>query len=629
MRGAAANAFVVMLALLFGSCGGDSGDQPAREGDVTPIAQDPHSFARPAEVAVQHLDLDLAVDFETRRISGRATLTLDNAGGHERLHLDTRGLEITSAHLEPGGREAAFQLGGETPFLGRELVVEIEPDTERVTIDYASSPGAAALQWLSPAQTDGKRHPFLFTQSQAILARTWVPCQDSPAVRMTYEATVRVPAELMAVMSAENPTERAEDGVYRFSMPQAIPSYLLALAVGDLEFRPLGERSGVYAEPGVVERAAWEFAEVEPMMAAAEKLYGPYRWGRYDLLVLPPSFPFGGMENPRLTFATPTILAGDRSLVALVAHELAHSWSGNLVTNATWNDFWLNEGFTSYIENRIMEEIKGPEYAKMLRALSLQDLEDEITDLGHESPDTHLFLDLAGRDPDDGMTSVAYDKGAGLLRLLEERVGRERFDAFLLRYFDAYGFRSLTTEGFLGFLHKELLADPAIAGKAPDLDAWIFGPGIPQDFPHPGSMAFAEVERQLEGFAAGGSATDLATDTWTTHEWLHFLRNLPEDLSTARLTELDGAFDLSGLGNKEILAAWLTAAIDRGHDAVRPELEDFLLEVGRRKFLKPIYTALTATDEGREWAIEVYARARPGYHSISSATIDDILGVAG
>src|SRR4029078_6772940 len=244
----------------------------------------------------------------------------------------------------------------------------------------------------------------------------------------------------------ENPTGKNPDGVYRFSMPQAIPSYLLALAVGDLAFRPLGPKSGVYPQPGVVERAAWERADTPKMIAAAEKLYGPYRWGRYDILILPASYPYGGMENPRLTFAPPTVLAGDRSLVSLVAHELAHSWSGNLVTNATWNDFWLNEGFTTYIESRIMEELRGKNYADMLRLLGRQDLEEAVKAAGPHSPDTRLHIDLTGRDPDAGTGDVAYEKGAAFLQTVESVVGRERLDKFLREYFDHFQFQPLSSD---------------------------------------------------------------------------------------------------------------------------------------------------------------------------------------
>lgn len=596
---------------------------PTPAGSEPAVGRDPHSFAHPDEVSVSHLDLDITVDFSTHRIEGTASLTLDNKTGADHLYLDSRGLTIRKVTLDEPGVEGVFSLGDEVEHLGRPVVIDIAPDTRVVHIDYATSPGAEALQWLSGEQTASGK-PFLFTQSEAILARTWIPLQDTPGVRMTYDATVHVPPDLLALMSAENPQERNADGVYRFHMPQPIPSYLMALGVGDLRFRSTSDRSGVYAEPTLVDRAAWEFADTEKMMGAAEALYGPYRWGRYDLLLLPPSFPFGGMENPRLTFVTPTVIAGDRSLVALVAHELAHSWSGNLVTNATWNDFWLNEGVTTYIERRIMERLYGKDYADMLWALGFQDLEDTVKELGPDSPDTHLYLDLAGRNPDDGMTDIAYEKGALLLLLLEKTVGRDRWDPFLHTYFDTFAFQTMTTARFLDELKSKLLTSEEV--RAVDLDAWVYGPGIPDNAPRVQSAAFTQVEEQIQAWTTGTAASKLDTEGWTTHQWLHFIRNLPSPLSGERMASLDQAFHFTDSNNSEILAAWLEQAIKNGYQAADPALERFLTSMGRRKFLKPLYSELAKTPEGKERALEIYRKARPTYHEISRATIDRILG---
>ncbi|HVS01889.1 MAG TPA: M1 family metallopeptidase [Thermoanaerobaculia bacterium] len=621
-----------LLLLLLAACGTPAPAPPvpaaspaaAPQETAAAAVDDPHSHANSETVRVRHLELDLAVDFAARRLSGRAGLLLDNPADARRLVLDTRDLEVRQVRVDGG--DAAYELGEPAPHLGRPLIVELPPAARRVEVDYVTSPDAAALQWLTANQTAVGRHPFLFTQSQAILARTWIPLQDTPAVRFTYEATLRVPPGLMAVMSADNPQRKAADGVYRFSMPQAIPSYLMALAVGDLEFRATGDRSGVYAEPPVVEAAAWEFAQVPEMMATVEELYGPYRWGRYDLLVLPPSFPFGGMENPRLTFVTPTILAGDRSLVSLVAHELAHSWSGNLVTNATWNDFWLNEGFTTYLENRIMEALFGRPYAEMLAQLGRQDLEEEIAQLGADSPDTRLHLDLGGRDPDEGMTAVAYDKGALLLRLLENEVGRERFDAFLRAYFDRHAFQSMTTAAFLAYLERELLARvPQLDADALRIDAWVHGVGLPANAPRVEAAELERVEGQLERLAAGAPAGELDTGGWTTHHWLHLLRHLPAELPQQRLAELDRQFGLSDSGNSEVLFAWLMQAVRQDYEPAYPALERFLTGMGRRKFLEPLYRELAKDPEGRRLALRIYARARPGYHSVAVHTVDAIL----
>ena len=580
--------------------------------------RDVHSFSRPDEAVVKHISLHLEVDFDRKVLTGNANVKFEKTPEARQLVLDTNGLDIELVTIEGGG-ETTFTLGEEKPFLGRALTIDLDEDTEAVSIVYTTSPDAAAVQWLSPEQTAGGKHPFLFTQSQAILARTWVPCQDSPGVRMTYEATITVPRGLMAVMSAENPTEANDSGVYHFKMPQPIPSYLLALSVGDLAFRRFSNNSGVYAEKPMIKASEYELADTPKMIEAAEKLYGPYRWGQYDVLVLPPSFPFGGMENPRLTFATPTILAGDRSLVSLVAHELAHSWSGNLVTNATWNDFWLNEGFTVYFERRIMEAVSGRDYSEMLALLGYQDLEATVAELPPR--DTHLFGDFEGRDPDDAATKLPYEKGYFFLRLIEETVGREPWDAFLREYFDRNAFQSMTTAGFLEKLNARFPElDSQIA-----IDKWINGPGIPPNVPIVHSDAFVKVEEQVRAFENGTPASQLATKSWSTHEWIHFLRHLPKTLTNEQMAQLDAAFHFTGSGNSEILHEWLMQAIEHKYEAAYDALERFLLRQGRRKFLKPLYQKLAETPEGLARARAIYAKARPMYHAVSYRTIDQIL----
>jgi leukotriene A-4 hydrolase/aminopeptidase len=600
---------------------------PAAAPQLTAATRDPHSASHPDEVAVEHLKLDLNVDFAKKQLAGRASLRLNNRTGASSVWLDTRDLTISKVTLDDGAHAAdtQFKLGEPDKFLGRSLEVKIKPDTKWVHVDYVTSPDAAALQWLDPQQTASGTRPFLLTQSEAILARTWVPCQDTPGVRMTYEATVHVPKDLLAVMSAENPTKKNADGVYHFKMPQPISSYLLALAVGDLEFRPLGSRAGVYAEPSVVELAAWELADTPKMIDAAEKLYGPYRWGRYDILVLPPSFPFGGMENPRLTFATPTILARDRSLVSLVAHELAHSWSGNQVTNATWNDFWLNEGFTTYVESRIMESLFGKEYADMLTVLGRQELQGTVEELGAESPDTHLALNLAGRDPDEGMNDIAYEKGKLFLRMLEQSVGREKFDRFLRTYFDTFAFQTMDTRRFLDYLKQNLFAGSDEKMKELQIEQWVFGPGVPPNAPQLRSAAFDKVDQAVAALQQGTPAAQLDTKGWTTHHWLHFLRNLPKPLDPQKMADLDAAFKLTESGNSEILSAWLLLAIPNRYEPAYPALDRFLTSMGRRKFLKPLYEELAKTPEGTEMALRIYKKARAGYHSVSRNTVDEIL----
>lgn len=584
---------------------------------------DPHSFARPAEAVIRHLDLDLKVDFAARKLSGTATLHIDNLSKGDRLHLDTRDLAIDSVWLDDG-TSARFDLKPAQPYLGTELVVQIKPATKKVMIAYATAPDAAALQWLTPEQTAGGKRPFLFTQSQAILARTWIPLQDSPGIRFTYTAKITCPPDLMAVMSAENDTTLHADGIYTFTMKQAIPSYLMALAVGDIRFHAYDQRSGVYAEPVTLDKAVYEFADMPRMITAAEELYGPYAWGRYDVLVLPPSFPFGGMENPRLTFATPTIIAGDRSLVALIAHELAHSWSGNLVTNATWNDFWLNEGFTVYFESRIMEKIYGRAYEDMATVLAEGELRKTVKELGDDHPDTRLYLNLEGRDPDDGMSDIAYEKGRFFLLNIEQAVGREAWDAFLKKYFAEHAFQSITTEAFLADLEKNLIrGDEKLRNTRIRANQWVYGTGLPDSFPQVHSTELEKAARLAADFIAGRPV--IQPQRWTTYHWVYFLRQLPQRLTLQQMEVLDRSYNFTASGNAEILCQWLELSIRSGYHTADPALERFLTSVGRRKFLRPLYAALIETPEGKARAREIFARARPGYHSVSAISIQEML----
>lgn len=592
--------------------------------------RDVHSFAHPEYVAVRHVDLDITTDFDARSIQGTATLKVERTSKDlkQPLILDTRGLSIESVEASKDGKEftkAEFVLGKADPVLGRALTIQIPETVKAVRVKYATGANAAALQWLSPAQTAGKKHPLLFTQSQAIDARSWVPLQDSPGVRITYSARVRTPKELLAVMSAGNDAAQKRTGDYRFSMAQPIPSYLMALAVGDLEFRKIGPRTGIYAEPSMVARSAREFADMEEFLKACEKLYGPYRWDRYDVLVMPPSFPFGGMENPRLTFASPTVLAGDKSLVSLLAHELAHSWSGNLVSNATWRDFWLNEGFTVYLERRIMEAVYGKARADAEAVLGRRSLDREMA--GLPKPDQVLHIDLTARQPLDGLTDVPYEKGALFLKHLESVYGRERFDEFLKKYFAHFAFQSITTGQFNSYLEDHLLKDdPAKAAKA-KVAEWLRDSGLPSDAPNPRAASLQKVEELAKEFEAGKtSAAQLPGRKWSAQEWMHFLAVLPERLGNAKMAALDEAFAINKSENSEVLFLWLLHSIRSGYEPAQSRLEGFLTEQGRRKFLKPLYEELVKSSEGKKRALAIYRKARPTYHPLSVDTVDEIVG---
>ena len=581
-------------------------------------ATDHHSYSKPEEAVTTHLNWEAKVDFESRTIHATAHYDIQTSADAERILLDVRDLTIHEVLVD--GAKTEFELGPKRPFVGQPLSIPLSSDAKQVSVTYTTSPDAAAFLWV-----EGES-PFLFTQSQAILARSWVPCQDSPGIRFTYEAKVEVPSNLMALMSATNPTEKSNDGTYRFAMNQPIPSYLLALAVGNVEFRSVGAHTGVYATPDLIDAAEYEFAEMEDMLVAAEELYGAYAWERYDLLVLPAAFPFGGMENPRLTFATPTIIAGDRSLVSLVAHELAHSWSGNLVTNATWDDFWLNEGFTVYFEQRIMESVYGRDISEMLSTLSYQGLVDEVEAIMDVNPnDTHLRLHLMDRDPDDGMTAIAYDKGYFFLRLLEETVGRNRFDAFLKEYFETHAFQVMDTDQFLAYLDATLLTTDDLRASV-NVAAWVDGQGLPDNCPKVSSSRIERVDATLQGWVDSSVASaDLPWDSWMYQERYRFLSNLPDDTKAARLAELDAAWGINDTGNNEVLFAWLEQSIRSHHEPSYDRLRSFLVKVGRRKFLTPLYKALVESDQ-KALALDIYQEARGNYHSVATGTMDELLG---
>lgn len=626
---------------------------------TTDARPDPHSFSRPDQVRVVHMGLDWSIDFERRVLAGSAAMSIDRVDPKAPLILDSKGLEIlgvevASAQLKPGAegvpalalsenpiewRKTEHKLGAQDPMLGRALKIQLPEKANLVRVRYATTEKASGLQWLNPSQTAGKTHPFLYSQSQAIHGRSWIPCQDSPGVRVTYDARVHTPAPYTTVMAANmldgataHQGEKAQGGrEFRFVMPQPVPAYLIALGSGDLAHKDLSRRTAVWADPKVVEAAAYEFADMEKMLVAAEGLYGDYAWGRYDVLVLPPAFPFGGMENPRLTFATPTILAGDRSLVSLIAHEMAHSWSGNLVTNGTWGDLWLNEGFTVYFERRIVEAIYGPERTAMEQVLGRQDLDDEIAeDLAARPKDQKLRINLVGRDPDANFTNIPYEKGALFLRTLEQAYGREAFDAFLLGWFTQHKFGSVSTDIFVAYAKDELITKgKLLEGKsAPDIDEWVDGIGIPEGAPRATSPAFAQVDSQVQGFLAGKiAAKKIEAKSWNPHQWLHFLRALPEDVETKTLAELDAAFSFTKSGNSEIVAEWLSIAAEARYEPAYERLETFLIAVGRRKFLTPLYKALLTSEDGKVQATAIYKKARDGYHAISRDTLDALMGV--
>lgn len=584
-------------------------------------AVDKFTFSQPDRVRTTALALDLTVSFDKHQLAGSATLDLDwRDPGARELILDTDALRI--ARIEAAGADGrfrpvkAFEVDKPVAELGSALHIHLAEQSPRVRIFYATSADAQGLQWLSPEQTGGRKHPFMYSQSEAIAGRSWVPLQDTPSVRLTYTARIRTPKALRAVMSADNVARHPLDGDFRFAMTQRIPSYLLALAVGDIAVKETGPRSAVYAEPQAVAAATSEFADVETMIRTTESLYGPYRWDRYDILVMPPSFPFGGMENPRLTFATPTVIVGDKSLVSLVAHELAHSWSGNLVTMSTWPDTWLNEGFTTYVQYRIVEAVYGQSQADEEFLIATNALRKSFKALPSDDQV------LVGGDGSE----VPYTKGAWFLRTLESRFGRARFDAFLRGYFDHFAFQSIATTQFVDYLKSDLLdKDPGKFSHA-EIDAWLYQPGIPPGAPLPDSARFAELDRLREQFLAGTvTAAQLDASQWRSQEWQYFLDELPPTLADRQLQALDAAWHLTATPNATIARRWYRLAIASGHAVANAPLREFLVRNGRMSLILPVYEALASTPAGKVLAGRIYAQARPGYHPVTRRVVEKAL----
>jgi aminopeptidase N len=613
--------FYILIALMVSGCA--SNDTPTERSDKVKhkiaqmkLARDPHTYSKPSTARVTHLDWDAEINFDTRIISAKARYTIEQTDSASEIVLDTKGLNIIS--VMNGDKPLSFQVGIDKEFIGAPLSIAIDSNVKSIEIKYETSPKAEALLWVEGEE------PFLFTQSQAILARTWLPCQDSPGVRFTYNARVKVAPQFLALMSATNPQAKNHEGIYTFEMRQPIPAYLMALAVGNISFKSTGPRTGVYAIPSVIDAAVWEFAELESMVETAEKLYGQYAWERYDILVLPAAFPFGGMENPRLTFVSPTVIAGDRSLVSLIAHELAHSWSGNLVTNSTWNDFWLNEGFTVYFEQRVMEALQGRDVSEMLAQLNRQDLDATIADLNSSgmNADTKLKLNLNDRNPDDGMTDIAYNKGYFFLRMLEEAKGREEFDKFLKAYFEKNKFQNMDTENFASLLQSNLI-DSAQYQQL-QINEWIFGEGIPSNIPQVLSHRLDKVDDiRIQFEKKTISIEQIPWSGWSYQERYRFIHSL-ERFNIQDMTALDKAFNITEIGNNEILFAWLEKAIQKKYKTAYPRLEQFLSSVGRRKFVLPLYQALVENNQ-RSLAEATFKKYQKNYHAVTIASVQELL----
>lgn len=589
--------------------------------------QDRDSYANFNQVRTQQLTLNLTVDFTRQRLSGYVEHELQwLEPTARRITLDSKELEISKVEFQDAQQQwqrAAYLIGVGDSLRGQPLKIQLPQQSHKIRIHYATKPSATALQWLSAAQSTEKKQPFLYTQSQAIHARSWIPLQDTPAVRVTYQANILIPSYLKAVMSADLLQATPEKGQYQFQMTQPVPSYLIALAVGDLQFKAIDSRSGVYGESAWLDEAVKEFADVSKLVDAANRLYGQFAWGRYYLLVLPSSFPFGGMEYPRIAFVTPTVLTGDRSLVNMVAHEMAHAWAGNLVTNANWQNLWLNEGMTSYVENRLMAEVYGQKRADQELALNVAELQKEIAKM--PAAETRLWSPWHAADPEKAFNQIAYTKGQLFLRWLATQAGTETFDLYLRGYFQRHAFQSLDTEQFLDDLQRHLIQPKELPISKAQLSEWIEGQGVPTFAVMPPVDTFSHVDDVMQIWLAQQlPLSTLKTREWSVQDWIYFLRKLPRQLSEAQLAELESNYGFSSSQNAELFTEWALLVVPLRHPLIDEPLKKFLKSVGRIRYLEPLYRMLSTNDQKREWMRKVYREARSSYHPQAQLILDQI-----
>ena len=633
---------VVGLALVL-SIDVATADVQIDEGAIDP-GNDYHSFANIDQFRITRMEVDLRVWIVTgastaRSLDGSVALEIRRLDPNAtELVLDTKGLLISDVSQKAVDLLGAtskdqttwvsrpFHMGKSDPILGAPLVIELpasKKTTELIKIDYESGEDASGLTWLDTKRSLGLTKPFLYTRSGGIGARSWIPLQDTPLVRMTYAVRLHTPPELKAVMSAESDLSIKGKGEYLFEMSKPTPAWEIALAVGDLKFKETGPRSGVYAEKSMIDAAAKSFANTETMLQADEKMFGSYRWSRFDIVVMPSNYPTLGAAAPRLAFVSPTVVAQDDRSTAALAREMAHAWAGELVSNATWRDRWLNEGMAAYMESRTITALYGAQRAALEEAADLAVLRAQLAVL--KPADQLLAVDLRGRDPAVGATAVPYEKGRLFMNFLDAKFGREHFDAFLRGYFDRFAFKSISTDQFLAYLHETLLDRYPGLVTSSEVDQWVNGPGIPAYSVLPPGDLFQPVDEARTAFLAGNLQPKQFGADWLSEQWEYFFDTMTSPMSAPQLAALDQARNFTQNRDGEIERSWLNQVIAADYRPAYARLQEFLGTVGEVNLIAPLYVQLMKTDSGATLAKRVYAKARPGYDPAAVAALDPIV----
>ncbi|KAK8081894.1 leukotriene A-4 hydrolase/aminopeptidase [Apiospora saccharicola] len=617
--------------------------QPRRSYSFTSLrmapTRDPNTLSNYGAWLTKHTTVNFKINFEKQRLEGSVSLDLESLTDKEsnEIILDTTSLDISSVKLNAA--DLKWELKQAVAPYGSPLHITVPEGAQKgavVKLDIAvtTTKDCTGLQWMTPAQTGNKKHPYVYSQCQAILARSILPCQDTPDVKSTFTFNITSPLPVVA-SGVPVPSDNSGEGerLFRFEQKVPIPSYLFALASGDIATAPIGKRSVVAAGPEAIKAAQWELEDdMDKFLDVAQNLIFDYQWGEYNVLVLPPSFAYGGMENPIFTFATPTIISGDRQNVDVIAHELSHSWSGNLVTSCSWEHFWLNEGWTTYLERRIGAAIHGGPQFDFSAIIGWKALEDTVKLFGEDHEFTKLIISHKGVDPEDAFSTVPYEKGFHFLWYLERLVGREQFDKFIPHYFQTWARKSLDSyefkATFLNYFNEH--GTDEIKQKVAQIpwEEKFHQPGLP---PKPefdtsyvdSCMALAEKWKSSD-YKPG--LKDI--ESFNSNQTLVFLQAVQDFspcLSVERAQLLGSAYNISSSKNVELKTAYYGISLRAGDRDAFPGIVELLGEVGRMKFVRPLYRQLVKLD--RDLAVATYEKNKDFYPSTTKSQLAKDLGL--
>ena len=556
------------------------------------------------------------MDFHKRALIGDAVLCFIKINPNAKfLILDVKDIRIQSIKDETTGGHLKFNFGAPNQF-GEKLVVQIPTTVSKkgeLRISYKTSPKSKALTWLSPPQTAGKKYPYMFSMAPTIHARTIFPCQDTPSVKTTFSAAITAPKNLTVLMSATRARTKIIDDkrVSKFKQQIPVMSYLIAIAVGAIESRRIGPRSQVWSEAELIEKAAFDFSETDEMIKTAEQLCGPYEWKIFDILVLPPSFIYGGMENPCMSFLSPTALSGDKSNADVIAHDIVHSWAGNLVTNVNFEHFWINEGVTTYLERKVIGKLDGEPSRHLHAILKWKDLEAEVESLGPSNHLTALVTNLTTVHPDNALTEIPFEKGSTFLWYLEDVVGGATvFEPFLKSFFKDFSKQSIDSEQFKSYFIKYFYNVEAL--QTIDWDTWLYKPGMPIYKPQfDNSMAkkcWNLAKKWKQWNMKRRKVWKIEFHSFSPLQKQEFLSSLfnGPPLNHLKLNSMEKLYSLNGSPNYEILFRWIRLGIKaRWIPIVQPALK-LLSEQGRLKYSKQIFKDLYDWKEMRPKAISTF-----------------------